>query len=183
MKFACLELVNSEQWDGFGRLTDHLNDPAWVEHFLLDGGLTLDQPLAPSVKTKLVELRAILRRIVEAVAADLAPSPDDLAVLNGFLAANPAYQQLVQREEGYRLELVPVEHNERWVLAELAASGAQLLAKYEHRRIKVCPNAGCRWVFYDETRGNVRRWCTDAGCGNRDKVRRFRERQTSAQRD
>ena len=43
-------------------------------------------------------------------------------------------------------------------------------------RLKICPNHGCRWVFYDETRGNTRRWCDDRSCGNRDKVRRLRER-------
>ena len=29
-----VDLVNSEEWDAFGCLTDHLNSPAWAPYFL-----------------------------------------------------------------------------------------------------------------------------------------------------
>lgn len=38
-----------------------------------------------------------------------------------------------------------------------------------------CPGECCGWVFYDPE--GRRRWCIMEICGNRDKVRRFRERQ------
>jgi predicted RNA-binding Zn ribbon-like protein len=41
-----------------------------------------------------------------------------------------------------------------------------------------CPGECCGWVFYDPE--GRRRWCIMEICGNRDKVRRFRERRRQA---
>ena len=41
-------------------------------------------------------------------------------------------------------------------------------------RLRVCGNPLCRLVFLDGSRSGTRRWCDDAGCGNRDRVRRHR---------
>ncbi len=39
-------------------------------------------------------------------------------------------------------------------------------------RLKVCARDTCRWAFYDASRNQVRRWCSMAGCGNYNKMRR-----------
>lgn len=44
------------------------------------------------------------------------------------------------------------------------------------RRLKACRNDGCRWAFYDSSRNRSGRWCDMAMCGNRAKVRAYRER-------
>jgi predicted RNA-binding Zn ribbon-like protein len=49
-----------------------------------------------------------------------------------------------------------------------------MLTPPEPRRLKICPNRGCRWVFYDRTKGKTRVWCNDRTCGNRERVRRAR---------
>jgi hypothetical protein len=41
-------------------------------------------------------------------------------------------------------------------------------------RLTICGNAVCRLVFVDGSKSGTRRWCDDAGCGNRDRVRRHR---------
>lgn len=43
-------------------------------------------------------------------------------------------------------------------------------------RLKVCPADDCLWAFYDTSRNRSGRWCDMAECGNRAKVRAFRER-------
>lgn len=43
-------------------------------------------------------------------------------------------------------------------------------------RLAICGNPVCRLVFIDESRSGTRRWCDDAGCGNRDRVGRHRRR-------
>lgn len=43
-------------------------------------------------------------------------------------------------------------------------------------RLAICGNPVCRLVFIDESRSGTRRWCDDAGCGNRDRVQRHRRR-------
>lgn len=43
-------------------------------------------------------------------------------------------------------------------------------------RLAICGNPVCRLIFLDGSRNGSRRWCDDAGCGNRHRVRRFRRR-------
>jgi hypothetical protein len=42
------------------------------------------------------------------------------------------------------------------------------------KRLAICGNPLCRLLFLDESKSGTRRWCDDAGCGNRDRVRRHR---------
>lgn len=44
------------------------------------------------------------------------------------------------------------------------------------RRLKVCHNSACGWVFVDETLNGGQVWCTAQGCGPRMRVRRYRRR-------
>jgi len=41
-------------------------------------------------------------------------------------------------------------------------------------RVRLCGNPHCRLIFVDVSRNRSRRWCDSAGCGNRDRVRRYR---------
>lgn len=43
-------------------------------------------------------------------------------------------------------------------------------------RLKLCANDACRWAFHDRSRNRSGRWCDMAVCGNRAKVRAYRER-------
>jgi predicted RNA-binding Zn ribbon-like protein len=43
-------------------------------------------------------------------------------------------------------------------------------------RLKVCPAEDCRFAFYDRSRNRSAVWCDMKVCGNRHKVRTFRER-------
>jgi predicted RNA-binding Zn ribbon-like protein len=56
-------------------------------------------------------------------------------------------------------------------------AGAQSEGTWE--RLKVCPADDCRWAFYDRSRNRSAVWCNMAVCGNRAKVRSYRERHGS----
>ncbi|HEY2887425.1 MAG TPA: CGNR zinc finger domain-containing protein, partial [Candidatus Limnocylindrales bacterium] len=43
-------------------------------------------------------------------------------------------------------------------------------------RLRICGNPLCRLVFLDLSRNKARHWCDNGGCGNRDRVRRYRGR-------
>jgi predicted RNA-binding Zn ribbon-like protein len=43
-------------------------------------------------------------------------------------------------------------------------------------RAKACRAVDCQWAFYDRSRNRSGVWCDMAVCGNREKVRAFRER-------
>jgi hypothetical protein len=44
-------------------------------------------------------------------------------------------------------------------------------------RLRECADATCTSVFYDRSKNHSSKWCSMASCGNRSKVRRFRERE------
>ena len=43
-------------------------------------------------------------------------------------------------------------------------------------RLSICGNPFCRLMFLDLSKSGTRRWCDDAGCGNRNRVKRHRSR-------
>jgi predicted RNA-binding Zn ribbon-like protein len=45
-------------------------------------------------------------------------------------------------------------------------------------RLKACPAEDCQFAFYDRSRNRSAVWCDMKVCGNRNKVRSFRARQT-----
>jgi len=48
------------------------------------------------------------------------------------------------------------------------------------RRLKLCGNPDCRWVFYDRSHSRQGAWCDMASCGNRLKNRNLRARRAQA---
>jgi predicted RNA-binding Zn ribbon-like protein len=55
-----------------------------------------------------------------------------------------------------------------------------LLGPNLHGRARQCADQSCRRMFIDVSRNHSRRWCDMSSCGNRAKVRRFRQRQRTA---
>ena len=48
-------------------------------------------------------------------------------------------------------------------------------------RFKECASPTCRSVFYDRSKNRSGKWCVMAECGNRSKVRAFRQRHAGAE--
>jgi len=169
-----MDLVNSEEWDTFGRLTEHLNNPAWVPYFLRQWHFAKpsreDAPMA-----KLRALRAALRKSSEALTRGNPIPPAELRVLNEVLNLS-GKRQLFQRQNGLQLQFVPAAAGWKWILAEIARSFVETIAGGESARIKICRNEDCRWIFYDQTKAKTRCWCSSKSCGNRERVRRARAR-------
>ena len=169
-----IDLVNSQEWDTFGRLTDHLNNPAWVPYFLRQWHFA-SPSREPAPIARLKTLRAALRKGAEALFhGKPIPSPE-LRALNDVLNLR-GKQQLFQRQNGLRVEFVPDKSGWRRIHAAIARSFGETIADGESGRIKFCRNNDCRWVFYDQTKGKTRCWCSSKSCGNRERVRRARSR-------
>jgi predicted RNA-binding Zn ribbon-like protein len=62
------------------------------------------------------------------------------------------------------------------VLWEVVRSAAELLTSRDREKIRRCAGEECGWLFLDTSRNHSRQWCDMRDCGNRAKVRRFRER-------
>jgi predicted RNA-binding Zn ribbon-like protein len=47
-------------------------------------------------------------------------------------------------------------------------------------RLKACADDTCAWAYYDHSKNGCSRWCSAETCGNRSKVKRYRERRAKA---
>jgi predicted RNA-binding Zn ribbon-like protein len=176
MDALCLQFINSEFRDFRGRwVRDDLLQPVWLEQFLVRWELQVEDPADATTMTALVTLRALLRRMIEAL-ADGQISDDDQAMFNAILLEVPLRRYLCKDAEGYRLEMIPLKKGWDWVQAEIAASFVHMLTDHDPRRLKICANSNCRWVFYDDSKSRTRRYCTADKCANLLKARRFRAR-------
>jgi predicted RNA-binding Zn ribbon-like protein len=178
-----LDFMNSDHRDyrGSGQRTNRLRDDAWRTAFLERWSLEVDVQPTPQALEALEALRGVLWRIAEALDEGREPAGEEIAELNDALAASPVVPRVARDGDGYRLELVTTKRDWAWVGSAIATSFAELLAEHDPARIKICKNADCHWVFYDESKSRTRRWCDDA-CGNLLKVRRFRARERAAKR-
>ncbi|HVF76990.1 MAG TPA: CGNR zinc finger domain-containing protein [Solirubrobacteraceae bacterium] len=61
-------------------------------------------------------------------------------------------------------------------IGRLLAIVAEAIDEGTWQRLKACPAEDCQWAFYDASRNRSAVWCDMRVCGNRAKVRGFRER-------
>jgi predicted RNA-binding Zn ribbon-like protein len=61
-------------------------------------------------------------------------------------------------------------------LCAIWRSAAGVIDSDSQARVRRCADETCGRLFIDESRNRSRRWCDMASCGNRAKIRRFRQR-------
>jgi len=180
MDVLCLDFLVSEFRDFRGRwVDDRLLKPAWIEAFVCEWHLEVESPLTPTMQEQLISLRSLIRRMVETLPDGAVVGEQfaqDLHVLNTIMQAAPHVSCLLWDGETFRVEEITPRRDWNWVMAEIAASFAELLASRDSRRLKICENEYCRTIFYDESKSRTKRYCTNSKCGNLWKLRRFRAR-------
>jgi predicted RNA-binding Zn ribbon-like protein len=182
MDAICIDFINSEFRDYRGRwVRDDLREPGWMAQFLAKWDLQVDRPLDEGTLAALVDLRTLLRSLIETL-ANGPLTEQDQAALNATLLKVPLSRRLEQDAEGYRLELVPLKKDWDWVQAEIAASFAHIVVDHDPKRLKICANSYCQGAFYDESKSRTKRYCTPEKCGNLQKMRRFRARHKNSHR-
>jgi len=189
----CLDFANTVSWRGSAEPADRLPTYRELVRFFVQSGLlsetearrlqraaTLRPGAAARALRRAVGLREALYRTFSGLAAGDSPRPSDLATLNALLPAALGHLR-VSREGG--------RFGWRWdgktraldgLLWPVVRDAAVFLTSTEFSRLRRCQNPHCRWVFIDTTKSGTRRWCSMAVCGNRDKLRRFRQRWRSA---
>ena len=108
---------------------------------------------------------------------DGGPPAEAVAVLDG--AASRSRLELRFASDG-SVGAAPARGGVDGALGRLLAIVADAQAEGTWRRLKACPWDTCRWAFYDRSRNRSGVWCNMAVCGNRAKVKAFRERQARA---
>ena len=169
----CLDFVNSRySVHRTGAVRDRLPTPEWQRWFLERGRFELESDAAPVAE--LVEARGELRGLLERWSVTGTLDDRGRAALDAMLQAAPGSRRVVGAAGG--VEFAPRRRDWRWVLAEVGASAAELVATGDPGRLKACGNPDCTWLFYDQSYNASRRWCDVATCGNLVKVREFRAR-------
>jgi predicted RNA-binding Zn ribbon-like protein len=183
------DFLNTDELDGSGRPVEHLRALTDATAFLEERGLlhpARRRPLDASPPDRAAELldhvlavRAGLREVVEALVARRRVDERALATVNGVLRARGALE-LVPGEGGVALAHRHVGDPLDDALAAVAEPLVAVIAAGATRRLRICANDGCRWVFEDASRTGRRRWCSMASCGNRAKAARHRARRRAA---
>ncbi|HYL86653.1 MAG TPA: CGNR zinc finger domain-containing protein [Candidatus Angelobacter sp.] len=99
--------------------------------------------------------------------------------INEILRITEGHDEIVPEAGGWRIEFIAREDGLAWLLAAVARSGAELIAEGAQARLRQCANPQCGLFFYDTSRTRLRRWCSMAVCGNRNKVAAFARRRSS----
>ena len=125
-------------------------------------------------------LRGVLHRVVGAVASK---REDDaaLADLDAFVALALAERTLVRERTPKRVSRRAASQVDwGWrtpdsldvIVWALAWSAASLLVSDDAARLRVCGGDDCGWMFVDQSRNGLRRWCEMDVCGMKEKNRR-----------
>ena len=123
-----------------------------------------------------IEVRETLYRLFAAIASGRRPRPEDLAALNGHMPAALARARLVRSDGRFVLKTEAAADDLASPIAPVIQSAIELLTSSDADRVRSCAADTCEWLFLDTTKNRTRRWCDMKVCGNRAKVRRFRER-------
>jgi predicted RNA-binding Zn ribbon-like protein len=123
-----------------------------------------------------VELREALYRIFKSVVENWTPRPADMKVLQRELSMAKAHQRLARVSGAFLWTWDDSDRTLDRVLWPVAGSAAELLTSNDLAMVRQCGGDECGWMFLDTSRNHSRQWCNMKDCGNRAKVRRFRQR-------
>ena len=150
--------------------TDDLGSTAALERWLRDRRLVArGVPASGRDLALAVRLRGALRAVL---IANHEPTPDRRAEA----ALEDVCRELPLTAVCSPDVLAPSIGGIRGAMAKIVAAAAVSRIKGTWPRLKVCPEDTCRWAFYDTSRNRSKRWCSMEVCGNRAKVRAFRDR-------
>jgi len=164
--------VNLHEHDDQGTTVDPPLE--MVRGFLVDRGLlTRGERFTAADRETYLRLREAIRRLVEAEPEDPLPAAD-VEVIDQIGTAAGLHPHF------HAAGSPTLEPKGAGVAAAFGTIVAIAFVTsfdgtFEH--LKTCADETCRAVFFDKSKNHSGRWCSMATCGNRAKVRAWRERQ------
>jgi predicted RNA-binding Zn ribbon-like protein len=148
------------------------------------GALTLDEARAAlahvaegeRVMARVHALRSAMRRIVEAFVEARSAPDKDVAAINAYLRRVAVHEELVAIDGGFASVRHATTDAPDVLLYFVAEAARELFTRKHAHAIRRCANEECTHYFYDASKNGTRRWCSMAGCGNREKVAALRSR-------
>jgi predicted RNA-binding Zn ribbon-like protein len=154
--------------------TDALATPEGLTAWLADKRLLkpADSPLSEIDLQQAIRLREALRALMLAnnggATDERAASELERVARGGDLG--------VHFTAGGLVSLTPGVGGFEGALARLLVPVADAVRDESWQRAKACRATDCHWAFYDRSRNRSGVWCEMAVCGNRTKVRAYRDR-------
>lgn len=130
---------------------------------------------AAAVLTRAREFREALNGLAEATEKQRQPGAAVLDTIRDHLAAAYANGRLVPHDGGLQWVASADAALER-ILWEIGRAAGRLVLSPRLAQVRACAASDCGWWFVDDTRNHSRRWCDMKLCGNREKARRFRQK-------
>ena len=125
------------------------------------------------------KLREVIYQLFAGVARAGRPAPEMLYAFNPFVREAMTRARIQKSGEKYELgcdhRVRPLDR----LRFEVTRAAMELLTSGKLDRVRQCSGETCSWLFLDTSRNGTRRWCDMQACGNRAKVRRFRQHQSS----
>jgi predicted RNA-binding Zn ribbon-like protein len=186
----CLDFANTVDNRASGHakelLTDYSRLLRWAEESGAVGkktveklhGLANESPGNAQLTIRhAIQLREAIYDIFSAVAHRRSIPSTALALLNHAVQRSSDHAQIVHTNRHFAWEWISPDNNLDSMLWPLAQSAAELLTSEELSYVRQCASETCAWLFVDKTKNHRRRWCDMKSCGNRDKARRYYQRQ------
>lgn len=145
-----------------------------IRAFLVERGLlTPNERFTEKERETFLALRDAIRALIEADEGSPIP-PEDAELIDRIGLAAGLHPHF------HAAHAPTLEPKGRGVPAAFGAIVAIAFVgafdgSFEH--LKLCADETCRAVFYDRSKNHSGRWCSMSTCGNRNKVRAWRDRQ------
>ena len=170
----CLDFAHTGDI-GYGDRFERLRSPSDLARWLSISPLGLTNVRITVGDLELArQLRGSLWRVASSLLDRVAPKAGDVRLINLSGSKPCLVRELAAAAQSLRWRQPTIEA----ALATLAQDAIMLFGEPEQRsRIRRCENAGCRAIFYDDSRPGLRRWCASSRCGDRTRAKRYRDRQ------
>jgi predicted RNA-binding Zn ribbon-like protein len=182
----CLDFINTVGGTRTGTYTDRLETYGDLLEWAVVGRVltranvgrlaahAADEPVvAEKVLAAAKALREALHGIFAARAHEEATPKAALDLVNAWIGVALSHVRLVREGEGFAWGWDGADAPDAPLWA-IARDASELLTRGPLDRLTECASDTCGWLFLDSTKNHSRRWCDMRGCGNRDKVRRYR---------
>lgn len=137
---------------------------------------------ADHVLREAIELREALYGLFLAISEHREIPEPLLEIVDRGVRKASLHSHLVQMGGSFKWEWMSPENNLNSLLWPVARSAAELLTSSELSYVRRCAADDCAWLFLDKTKNHGRRWCEMRMCGNRDKARRYYQRNKKHQK-
>lgn len=153
--------------------TEGFESPAALTGWLAARGLLSTD--ARATDAELAEAIGVREALRDLLAAKSGLEADVAAATVSLDAAAGRARLAVHFADG-RAQLEPGAGGVRGALGRILAEVSTGMTDGTWERMKACRADDCRWAFLDTAKNRSRAWCSMQSCGNREKVRAYRER-------